>query len=314
MRNAFVRPGADDTYADGDDATWLQVDWPAMTRQVIVHDRRVNLVDTGGDGPAIVWIHGLGGNWQDWLLNLPAFMHSHRCVALDLPGFGRSEMPAEPISISGYARIVDALCDQLGVHDPVVVGNSMGGFIGTELAIANPTRVTKLVLVSAAGLSVEYQRREPLLTFARLYALNVRWLGARRELLITRPRLRRAALQSIVRYPERLSGPLTYELIQGAGKPGFVPALNAVLSYSFRDRLPEIEVPVLIVWGRNDMLVPVQDAEGFERLIGPNARKVIFEDTGHAAMIERPSRFNHLLEEFLAGERAPEAEVEGATH
>jgi len=83
------------------------------------------------------------------------------------------------------------------------------------------------------------------------------------------------------------------------------------MSYSFRDRLPEIELPVLIVWGRNDMLVPVGDAHRFERLIGDNARAVIFEDTGHVPMIERPTRFNRLLSEFLAGDPTPESEIAG---
>jgi pimeloyl-ACP methyl ester carboxylesterase len=70
---------------------------------------------------------------------------------------------------------------------------------------------------------------------------------------------------------------------------------------------------VLIVWGRNDILVPVGDAARFERLIGANARKVIFDDTGHLAMLERPSRFNELLAGFIAGEREPEAGVEGVS-
>ena len=91
--------------------------------------------------------------WQNWLLNIPAFMGSHRVIAPDLPGFGRSEMPAGKISIQGYARLIDALCAELGLEQPIVVGNSMGGFIGAELAIAFPTQVKQLVLVSAAGLS-----------------------------------------------------------------------------------------------------------------------------------------------------------------
>ena len=80
-----------------------------------------------------------------------------------------------------------------------------------------------------------------------------------------------------------------------------MPALKALLEYSYRDRLAAIEIPVLIVWGRNDLLVPVGDAERYQRLIGDNARVEVFEDTGHAPMIERPTRFNELLREFLAG-------------
>ena len=120
-------------------------------------------------------------------------------------------------------------------------------------------------------------------------------------------------MQGVFRYPERLSVPLAQELVLSAGKPGFVPALKALLNYSYRDRLEQIEIPVLIVWGRNDLLVPVGDAERYRRLIGDNARVVVFEDTGHAPMLERPSRFNEVLRQFLAGDPEPESEVAGTT-
>jgi pimeloyl-ACP methyl ester carboxylesterase len=71
------------------------------------------------------------------------------------------------------------------------------------------------------------------------------------------------------------------------------------MSYPIRDRLSEISCPTLIVWGRRDWLVPVKDADKFERLI-PNSRKVVYEGTGHMAMLERPAAFNALVDEFLA--------------
>jgi pimeloyl-ACP methyl ester carboxylesterase len=314
IENGLLRPGADATYADGDDATWRSVDWPALTRRVTVEGREVNVIDTGGAaGPPIVFVHGLGGVWQNWLLNIPAFMGSHRVIAPDLPGFGESPMPRETISIKGYARIVDGLLEALGVSSAVVVGNSMGGFVSAELAIAFPERVERLALVSAAGLSIEYARREPLLVGARLWAGTATRAGARGRSVITRPRMRRLGLQTIVRYPERLSPELTFELTRGAGTPGFVPALDALLSYGFRDQLARIEVPTLVVWGRNDMLVPRGDARDYVRLIGANARREMFEDTGHLSMVERPSRFNRLLAAFAAGDRAPEEGVEGVS-
>ena len=314
IENGLLRPGADATYADADDASWMSVDWPAYTRRVLVEGREVTTIDTGGaDRPVIVFVHGLSGTWQNWLLNIPAFMDSHRVIAPDLPGFGESPMPREKISIKGYARIVDGLLDALGVESAVVAGNSMGGFVSAELAIAFPARVERLVLVSAAGLSIEYARREPLLVGARLWAGTATWAGARGRSVITRPRMRRLGLQTIVRYPERLSPELTFELTRGAGTPGFVPALDALLSYGFRDQLARIEVPTLVVWGRNDMLVPRGDARDYVRLIGDNARREMFEDTGHLSMVERPSRFNRLLAAFVAGEREPEAGVEGVS-
>ena len=304
-RNGLRRGGPDPDYADGDDATWMGIDWRALTRRVEVRGAPVVVVDTGGDGPPLLFVHGLAGLWQNWLLNIPAFMSSHRVIAIDLPGFGQSPMPPEEISIKGYARIVEALCEKLGVESPAVVGNSMGGFIAAEVALAFPTRVTRLVLVSAAGLSIEDARRTPLLTVTRAwYELTARGL-TKADFAVRRPRARRAALQGVVRYPEKLSPALAWELVQGAGKPGFIPGMRALLDYSFRDRLSKIEAPVLIAWGRNDMLVPVRDAQEYARLIGPNARYEIFDDTGHVPMIERPTRFNELVRGFLS-ERTPE--------
>ena len=314
VRNGVLRPGPDPTYADGDDRQWMEVDWPALTRRVEVDGRGVGVIDSGGDGPPLLFLHGLGGLWQNWLLNFPVFMGAHRCVAIDLPGFGGSDMPAaEDMSIPGMAHTVDAVCREIGLEEPVVIGNSMGGFVGAEMAVSLPTRVAKLVLVAAAGLSTEHLVREPLLAGARAWAVLTARTGVRAEIAVTRPRLRRAALQIVVRYPERLSVPLSMELVRGANAPGFIPAFDALMRHSFRDNLQRIEIPVLIVWGRNDILVPVEDAEMYEHLIGENARSVIFDDTGHLPMLERPGRFNELLAGFIAGEREPEHGVEGVS-
>ena len=127
-------------------------------------------------------------------------------------------MPSGRISIQGFARVIDALCDRLGVDAPVVVGNSMGGFIGAELALAFPTRVAKLVLISAAGISAENMWREPIMAVGRLLAVGTTRVGVKQLPVVTRPRLRRAALQLVVRYPERLSVPLASELVGGPAR------------------------------------------------------------------------------------------------
>jgi pimeloyl-ACP methyl ester carboxylesterase len=302
VRNAILRPGPDPTYADGDDATWMRVDWPALQRTLDVGGHRVNVLDTGGTAPALLFLHGWSSNWQIFLLNIAAFMDTHRVISLDLPGFGASELPREPLSIRGYAQTVDALCDALGVERVSVVGNSMGGFIGAELALSFATRVDRLVLVSAAGLSTEHLPRGLSLAAARVVAAGTPFATRLESPVVRRPRLRRAAMQVVLRYPERVSVPLAQELVLSFGRQGFVPALKALLEYSYRDRLAAIEIPVLIVWGRNDLLVPVGDAARYQRLIGDNARVEIFDDTGHAPMLERPTQFNELLRGFLGAE------------
>src|ERR671933_331816 len=227
----------------------------------------------------------------------------HRVVAFDLPGFGFSDMPGEKISIPGYGRLVDALLDELGVGSAVLVGNSMGGFIAAEVAIQFPARVQRLVLVSAAGLTIEYQRHERILGVLRFrQRLLLAWggfVGARSEAVARRPRARELLLRLVVAHPDRLPAPLVAEQIRGAGNPGFVDALDALTGYPIRARLGEIGCPTLIVWGSEDRLVPVRDADEFERLI-PDARKVVWPETGHAPMLERPAAFNALVDRFIA--------------
>jgi pimeloyl-ACP methyl ester carboxylesterase len=292
-------------------SAWLDVDWESHRRWLKIDGRWVNLIDIG-EGPVLIFIHGLAGCWQNWLENIPYFARNHRVIAMDLPGFGESEMPVDEITISGYGRTVDAICDALGIDSGVIIGNSMGGFIGAELAIRFPARIERLCLVGAAGLSIEKLRTERKKGIRHraenIVFFNLAWIATRSPAITARPRPRRMILMLVAAHPERLPGPLTAELVRGAGKDGFSPALDALCSYPIRDRLCDIACPTLIVWGNKDLLVPVKDAAEFERLIA-DSRKVIYADTGHLPMLERPARFNEDLREFLEeepGEQAPE--------
>lgn len=280
---------------------WMQVDWRAHLRWVQVRDRPVNVLDIGA-GPAVVFLHGLAGCWQNWLENIVPLAADHRVIAIDFPGFGESPMPAGPISVRGYARAVVMVLDTLGIEGATIVGNSMGGFVGCEMAIRFPQRIERLVLVAGAGLSLRHMRHERK-TGARARTENLLFFGLGRlarhtDLVVRSRRLRRALLLLVVAHPERLCGPLIAEQAHGAGKPGFDDALDAMTAYPIRDRLGEITCPTLIVWGEDDRLVPIRDASEFEWLI-LDARKVIYPDTGHMVMLERPERFNEDLRSFI---------------
>ncbi|HWF74065.1 MAG TPA: alpha/beta fold hydrolase [Solirubrobacteraceae bacterium] len=282
---------------------WRDVDWRAHQRREKIEGRWLNLVDIGS-GPAVLLVHGLTGCWQNWLENIPSLVGDYRVIAVDLPGFGESEMPARPISISGYARTLDALCDALELDTVRVVGNSLGGFVAAELAIRSPARVEALCLVAAAGLSVERARADRTRgvrhRIENLLFFYIAWLATKFPRLALRPRVRRWMLGLVVAHPEALPGPLIAEQVRGIAKPGFDAALEALTRYPIRDRLGEIACPTLIVWGDEDRLVPPSDAAEFEWLIA-GSRKLTYEDTGHAPMLERPERFNRDLRAFLEG-------------
>jgi pimeloyl-ACP methyl ester carboxylesterase len=282
---------------------WLDVDWRTHQRWMLVDSQPVNTIQLG-EGPPVVFVHGLSGSWANWLEQLPVLADDHRVLALDLPGFGYSPMPPEQISISGYARLLDRVMGELGIDAAAVVGNSMGGFVAAELAIAFPQRVERLVLISAAGISTTGHpgstRALPTLRrMERILAASGAWVASKSDAVTRRSHLREATMKVVVRHPGRLPAALLAEQLRGAGKPGFLHALQAVLDYDIRDRLPEIACPTLIVWGDADRVITVRDADVFAELI-PSSREVIFEDTGHVAMLERPAAFNALLEGFLS--------------
>jgi proline-specific peptidase len=298
-----------DDYGAQSREEWRDIDWREHQRWVQLPGGPVNVIERGA-GPPLLLVHGHSGRWANWVANIPQLSRTHRVIALDLPGFGHSPMPREAITIENYGRALDALLDSLDIDAAAVAGNSMGGFAAAELAIKFPARVQRLVLVSAAGLATKYLGRSTEFFGGRSYIAFARAVNryatipeARAETLVRRPRLRRRVLDVVVRHPERLSGPMCFELMRGSGKPAALDATDAIMDYDFRDRVQDIGCPTLIVWGRQDRVVPYDSAEEYHRLID-ESRLVVFDDTGHVPMVERPARFNAVVESFLTEDRS----------
>jgi pimeloyl-ACP methyl ester carboxylesterase len=301
---------ADDDYGVGAEPNWRDVDWRSHLHQAEVDGAKVNYVEIGsGDGAPVIFVHGLAGQWQNWLGNIPRIAQERRVIAPDLPGHGASDPPREGISIPGCGRVVHGLAEQLGIERAVVVGNSMGGFVASEVAIQFPDFVERLMLVSAAGISSASVSRAPVMTLGRIGHALTAVTAARHRQVAARPVTRHLAMALVARHPAKLKADLVWEgFMTGAGRPGFLDALRANLDYDFRERLSEIRCPTLIVWGGADSVIPVRDAEEYERLI-EDSRKVVMEDTGHISMAERPAAFNALLVAFIA-ETGPAEEKE----
>src|SRR3954469_18446549 len=184
---------AGDDYGAPAEPSWREVDWRKHLHSASLDGRRVNYVDYGEGSPdlhPVVLIHGLGGCWQNWLENIrPIAATGRRVVAVDLPGFGFSEPPAEDISISGYGSAVNALCDELDLGEVVICGHSMGGFTACETAIQFPERVERVVLISAAGITTSDIAQQPILAGARVVAALGTRAVAQSNRVVVRKRL-----------------------------------------------------------------------------------------------------------------------------
>ncbi len=288
----------------------MGVGWRRQFRTLELDGASVGYVEMGpadAEESPLLLVHGLDGSWRNFLETIPHFARDRRVLALDLPGFGGSPLPEWEISIPAYGRLLGELCDALGLGQVVPVGNSMGGLIVVQAALLRPELIERLALISPLGISNAKMRMEPAQRVARVLALLTPLSFRLREASLRRSRLRDAAFGSIFRHPDRLRAELLWEHFHGAigqahrlSPPGFMPAVRAVAGYDIRERLGELTAASLIVWGRDDQLVPAQDATEYARLI-PRSQLELFDDCGHLAQLERPLRFNRVLEQFLAG-------------
>ncbi len=292
---------------------WMQVDWRRHLHRVDLPGADgVNYAEIG-EGEPIIFVHGIAGCWRNFLENLPHLGRSYRAIALDLPGFGDSPMPSWEITMANYGRLIHDFCERLGIDSvAALVGNSMGGFISTEAVIEEPERFERLVLISAAGISFAEWEGRSLDAAARIFKAAIPMMSGERRSYWTRPRGRKLAFGRIFRNPNRLRPELLAEQVRpGLQAPGFSDALAAIWGYDTRARLQEIEIPTMVVWGLNDQVVPVEAALGYHRLI-PESRLEIFERTGHLPMLERPLRFNPMLEEFIESSQPLRASADTA--
>lgn len=279
---------------------WLRIDWREHLKRVELPGAEVNYAEVG-EGEPVLFVHGLAGCWRNWLENVPYFGRNYRAIALDLPGFGDSPKPSWEISMASYGRLIHDFCERLGIDRvAALVGNSMGGFVSTEAVIQQPERFERLVLVSAAGISFAEAKDRRVPAVARsIEAVAPRLLTGDRRFFLTRPLGRKIAFGRVFRNPNKLRPELLKEQTMPAlSAPGFADAMISIVGYDTRERLPEIEIPTLVVWGLNDQIVPVEAALGYHRLI-PGSRLEIFERTGHLPQLERPARFNPMVEEFI---------------
>jgi pimeloyl-ACP methyl ester carboxylesterase len=204
-----------------------------------------------------------------------------------------------------YGRMLHDFCEKLDIgQEATLVGNSMGGLVAAEAVLAEPSRFARLVLVSAAGFINTWLPHERGHATSRAWDTFGRPFGAAARFFVTHRRARYLMFRFAIRYPGRLGKELLWEqMASGVPCPGFADALDAVIEYDARDRLEEIQIPTMIVWGTDDWVIPSAAALSYNRRI-PNSRLEIFEHTGHVPQLERPARFNAVLDEFLEADSA----------
>jgi pyruvate dehydrogenase E2 component (dihydrolipoamide acetyltransferase) len=277
---AYEVPAADD---DGEDAG-PAYDW------VEVNGIRVRYARRGPQaGVPVLFLHGYGGDLGNWLFNLDAVSTAAPVIALDLPGHGQSDARLPGTSLADLSGFVAAFLEEIGVERVHVVGHSLGGAIGARLALDHPGRVASLALLNSAGLGTEINA-----DYTRGFATAT----SRREL---KPVVEQLFADPSLASRQMLDDLLKYKRMDGVG--ALLDALQGALFANGRQadtpglRLADRDVPLLVVWGAQDRIIPVAHASNAPR----RALVEVLEGAGHMAMMERASEVNLLLKRHIGG-------------
>jgi pimeloyl-ACP methyl ester carboxylesterase len=260
-----------------------------------VFDSRTYIEEWGDPAnPPVILVHGLGDNGaRDWRYLAPALAEDFYVVAFDLPGFGRSEKYNALYTPETYTRFVEWIAETYVEGQFTLIGHSMGGAIALNYAAAHADRLTRLVLIDAAGILHRTAFTKHLINNVKLPdasdTLPADNLAALNELLGIN-------LEDIDRYPAAMDVVLLSPIVRGALLGGDSRAIAgfALVQHNFSGKLRKVTVPTLVIWGAEDPVTPLRTG----RLLASNlpmARLEIVQGAGHTPMVESTARLNRLV-------------------
>jgi pyruvate dehydrogenase E2 component (dihydrolipoamide acetyltransferase) len=241
----------------------------------------------GEGGPAVLLVHGFGGDLDNWLFSIDALAESATVYALDLPGHGQSTKSVADPSLSGLSAAVLAFMDHVGLSKAHFIGHSMGGAVSMRTALDAPDRVASLSLIASAGLGREIDHG---------YIQGFVGATSRRDL--------KPVLETLFADRGLVSRSLIDDLLKYKRLDGVEDALKAISSAMFADGaqssvltdlIAAAKTPILVVWGEEDRVIPAAHANA----LGDAARVAVIPNAGHMVQMEASGKVNALLKDHI---------------
>jgi pyruvate dehydrogenase E2 component (dihydrolipoamide acetyltransferase) len=258
-------------------------DGPAA-EPITVEGKTIRHLRLGPDGGTpVLMIHGFGADLGTWMFNQQALAEDRPVYAVDLPGHGGSAKQVEDGSVAGLAKTVLAYMDAAGIDKAHLVGHSLGGAIAVEIAATAPERVTALTLVAPAGFGSDISG-----DFIAGFIAE------------TRSRKLRPVLEMLVANPDMVSADMVEDVLKFKRLDGAPDALRAIAGANFdggtqrialRDRLDGVNVPVQVIWGDADRILPATHADGLPESVSVTR----VPGAGHIAHMEKASEINSVI-------------------
>ncbi|HEX6649129.1 MAG TPA: alpha/beta hydrolase, partial [Pyrinomonadaceae bacterium] len=250
-----------------------------LEKEIVVFGQKINYVEAGS-GPTVILLHGLGGSWRAWQQNIGPLAEKFHVIAPDQIGFGKSDKPFVNYRVRTYVDFLDQFCKQLKIDRATLVGNSMGGWIAVLFTTTFPDRVDKLVLVDAAG------HAPPNTVDPRtFYGLNPTTRAGMKALVA------KVFYSKLFQTDTAIDASIAARLAAGDGY-----TINSITESIIRgedfldDQVKTIKRPTLVVWGREDGLVPLADGERFNKEIA-GSKMVVIDQCGHVPNLEKAAEF-----------------------
>jgi len=272
-----------------------------VNKYLKVGNIRARYLAAGESGPPLVLVHGLGASAEIWKDNIGALGEAYRVYAPDLVGFGHTDKPDISYSPFDFLAFLQDFVNALGFERVCMAGLSLGGGITLLYAIENPGRIDKLVLVDSAGLGKDM----PIPMRLGSISFLSRWLKVSRPVL-------EGMMKRLVYDPDVISTGLVDLYYKLLSQPDAMRTISRVLSSVaslagaredvlklIRDRLNAIQAPTLIVWGKEDRLLPLEHGIYGKSQI-PGSKLFVFEQCGHIPNLEKPREFNEIVLKFLS--------------
>lgn len=272
--------------------------------QVLDASPNIAYIDEGSGDQTILLVHGLASNAGFWRYNIEALSENYRVIAVDLPGYGKSEKGDLPYGMGFYAQVLANFITQMDLDNVVYVGHSMGGQIGITLAINHPEMISELVLAAPAGIE-KFDRGEG------------KWLANvfTQEGIVKAPEptIRENLSLNFFRWNPKWEW-MVEERVRMAKSPEMnefaytvVQSIKAMIDEPTSDYLHLITHPTFIIYGNEDGLIPNRylnpghTADVFEQGVSkiPNATSKALRKSGHLLQIENPTGFNSALLDYL---------------
>lgn len=250
----------------------------------------IRYVDQNQNQKPVLFIHGLGGSIESWNYNIgPMSSRNLRIVALDLPGFGLSDSPKIKYSINFYSDLVAKFLQTIGIDRNVsIIGSSLGGQIGAEMALKNNVLVSQLVLISPAGVPPKsFKGTSSLRRYLNI--IQAKSIEEVKNILtdVADGSVKDSYAKIIF---ERLSKP--------GAKEAFVSALKeSSRAPRFTKNMGKISAKIFVLWGREDRMIPLKFIQPFVNQ--SNCRILIIEHCGHRPHVSHPRLFNSIVYNFI---------------